>query len=123
MTSIDPRAHLLAAIRAQVASVGRSGPGATIEGAKPLASGSPGAATNVLAQRLRALDPLDADRPRRAVRLYLESELVREFGDAVLNDPSFLPMLEAVHAQMQEDPQIAAAAAALGQWLVEQHPP
>jgi hypothetical protein len=79
--------------------------------------------SSLLGQRLRAIDPGLPDRQQTALRLYIASELVREFGDGLLKDPSFSPMVEAVQAEMRQDPQIAAAAEALGRWLVEQHQP
>lgn len=124
MTTIDPGSRLLAAAREQAAALRRAP-------AKPSAATAPGAnaaplsggVSSVLAQRLRGIGPRDPDAPRTAVRLYLESELVREFGDGLLDDPAFSPMIDAVQAQMREDPQIAAAADALGRWLVQQHRP
>jgi hypothetical protein len=121
MTSIDPRSNLLAAAREQLASLRHSQKRAPAAASQTNASSRAGEVSSPLAQRLRALDPQDPDRPGTAVRLYFESELLREFGDDLLKDPAFSPMVDAVQAQMREDPQIAAAAEALGEWLVQQH--
>ena len=113
MTTIDPRIPLAAALQAQLAAVrerARAGqPGAT----KAPASNGP-----VLAQRLQAIAPQDPERRRKAVRIYLESELAREFGPALLNDPAFPQLLDAVQQQMQADGQTAAAVDALGDLLL-----
>jgi hypothetical protein len=52
------------------------------------------------------------------VRVVLEVELARTFGGAVLNDPAFPGMLDAVQEQMQADAQTAAAVHALGELLL-----
>lgn len=70
------------------------------------------------AHRIRGIDPADPDRRRKAVRIHLESELAREFGQALLNDPGLPQMLDAIEQQMQEDPQVAAAVHALGDLLL-----
>jgi hypothetical protein len=50
--------------------------------------------------------------------MFLESELLREFGGELLNDPQFATMVDAVHRQMREDPQLARAAEALADVLL-----
>jgi hypothetical protein len=72
----------------------------------------------IMAQRLAAIAPEDPERRQKAVRIYLESELAHEFGAAVLNDPAFPQMVDAVQQQMQEDAQTAAAVQALGDLLL-----
>jgi hypothetical protein len=69
-------------------------------------------------QRLAGIDRTDPERRRKAVRVYLEGELAREFGDGVLNDPAFPQMLDAVQQQMHGDAQVAAAVHALGGLLL-----
>ena len=71
-----------------------------------------------MAQRIAAIDADDPQRPRRAVRVYLEAELAREFGAVLLNDPDFPALLDAVQQRMDEDAQTAAAVVALGQLLL-----
>jgi hypothetical protein len=76
---------------------------------------------SVLAQRIRGLDPTDPERGTKAVRLFLEGELVKEFGDALLNDASFPELVDAVQKQMRDDREMAAAVDTLGAWLLERH--
>jgi hypothetical protein len=71
-----------------------------------------------MARRLEAIPAADPDRRRKAVRVYLECELAREFGAPLLNDPQFPQMLDAVQEQMQQDAQVAAAVHALGDLLL-----
>lgn len=115
MTTIDPRQQLAAALQAQVAALrqrkAEGGPSA----AKPQAARTDAAA---LAQRIRAIGADDPDRRQKAVRVYLESEFAREFGDALLTDPVFPQMVDAVQEQMAGDAQMQAAVHALGDMLL-----
>jgi hypothetical protein len=77
-----------------------------------------GAASAALVQRLRGIDPNDPQRQHTAVRMFLESELAREWGDAILNDPGFPQMMQSVQAQLTQDPQLAGSIDALGDWLI-----
>lgn len=116
MTGIDPSHRLDALLREQLARLRERGraakPGEAAVRQRDTQS------TQVLATRIAALDPADPDRMQKAVRLFLESELAREFGTAILNDPGFSGMLDAIQAQMNDDAQLAAATAALGELLV-----
>ena len=116
MTTIDPRATVLAALHARMSAV-RQGPRSRAgAGAMTQQVGQPAAA--VLAQRIAAIDRADPDRRRKAVRVVLEAELAREFGPALLNDPAFPVMLDAVQQHMDADVQAAAASRALGDLLL-----
>ena len=119
MTTIEPGQPLAAALRVQ-----RSG--LQERGATRVASGgagegtrrSPYAVSQAMAQRIAALAPEDPDRPRKAVRVYLEAELARTFGAGLLNDPGLPALLDAVQQRMQEDGQTASAVEALGRMLL-----
>ena len=115
MSLIDPRLPLASVLRAQLARVRER---ARTTGASAPA-GVADATAATLPQRIQAIDPADPDRRRKAVRIYLESELAREFGTGVLNDPAFPQMVDAVQQQMQEDAQTAAAVQALGDLLLD----
>lgn len=118
MTTVDPRSNLAALVREHLAAARQRT--VTRNTTTPAEAGASTAAATLLDTRIRALDAADPDRPRHAVRLYLESQLVQEFGPGLLNDPSFAPVVEAVQAQMQGDKETAAAVDALGAWLVSQ---
>lgn len=117
MTAVDPRQALLAAMQQQAARLRE-------RSALPRAtSTSPAhAATSLLAQRLRAIAPQDPQRHHKAARIHLESELAREFGADLVNDPAFTQMVDAVHEQMRQDPETAAALDAAGRLLLANPP-
>jgi hypothetical protein len=124
MAAIDPSDGLAAAARAQLAAarargVARSGqrPSAA-EGGRNACAVAP-----ALQRRIAAIPSEDPDRPRKAVRIYLESELAREFGAGLLNDPGFPALLEAVQQRMEEDEQTAGAVQALGRLLLAGNAP
>ena len=117
MSSIDPAQRLASAMRTQRVrerAAARAGAAVGSEGARRGAHGVSGG----MAQRIAAIDAQDPDRPRKAVRIYLEAELAREFGAALLNDPQFPSLLDAVQQRMDEDPQTAGAVEALGRLLL-----
>ena len=55
-------------------------------------------------QRIRALDADDERRHSKAVRIFLEGVLRREFGDAMINDPAFYALIDDVQLAMESDP-------------------
>lgn len=117
MTTIDPTGQLALAMQAQLAALrerGRArGPSSAHAGAVKDAR-----VANTAAQRIALISPDDEDRHRKAVRIFLQSELLREFGDGLLNDPQFGTMLDAVQEQMTQDAVTAAAVTALGEFLL-----
>jgi hypothetical protein len=54
-----------------------------------------------LARRVRAIDPADPDAGDKAMHVFLESVLLAEFGDHLINDPAFHQIVDAVHQQMR----------------------
>lgn len=116
VTTIDPRSPLAAALQAQLARVG--GRARAQAPAKAAGASQTARAGSSLAARVGAIGPHDPDRRRKAVRIYLESELAREFGAGLLIDPSLAQLLDAVQQHMQEDSETAAAVEALGELLL-----
>ena len=123
MSTIAPGQRLAAAVRQQL-------PGLQQRGAVRFGSSAPTAGTRrkpdvvspAMVQRIAALAPEDPERPHKAVRIYLEAELAREFGASMLNDPEFPALLEAVQHRLQEDAQTAGAVAALASLLLAGKP-
>lgn len=117
MNTIGPRPSAADALREQVAALrtqaARQGPAS---GAAAAADARGTAAT--LAGRIACLDPAHPDSRRQAVRLFLESRIAGEFGAALLTDPAFPRLLDAVQQQMQQDAQLAAAMETLGSELL-----
>lgn len=117
MTTIDPNQRIAAVLREQVAALRQRSSTPNAPGTRAdAASARP--ASEVMAQKIRAIAPADPDRRRKAVRVLLESEIAREFGAALLNDPAFPQMLDAVQQQMQDDAETAAAVLKLGDLLL-----
>ncbi|XQM37285.1 hypothetical protein DFLDMN_004169 [Cupriavidus sp. H19C3] len=115
MTQIDQASRLAAMIRAQVASLGgRRAGGLTSRKESTKKEGTPHAATeqdlaSVVARRVAAIDPNAPDRRRRAFRVFLETVLLAEFGEPLMNDARFQQLVEDVHRQMEAEPEVAAA--------------
>jgi hypothetical protein len=56
--------------------------------------------------RLRALDPDDPQWEQKAGKLFLESVLLAEFGDQLLEDPGFATLIDEVNYTLQSQPEI-----------------
>jgi len=63
----------------------------------------------VIARRIRAIDVQDPQRRRKAFRVFLESVLLAELGESMINDAGFYQLVEQVQEQMEADPALTAA--------------
>ena len=117
MTTIDPSSQVALALQSQVAAMKERGKTKGSAAQQTVATPH-GTVSGTLAHGVRAIAPDDPNRRQKAVRLFLQAELVREFGDALLNDPQFGTMLDAVQEQMARDEKTAAAVSALGELLL-----
>lgn len=111
MTSVANIRQIVATIRTQLA--GRAAKGGT----RPAGPAQPGtstarAPTDLFAhvgERVRAIDRDDPDRGRKAFRIFLESVLVSELDESLVNDPQFYRLVDDIQRQMEADPQVAAS--------------
>ena len=134
MTQIDASASLAAAIRRQVSSLARPvqtagvasqrGRAAARRPSDAQASGAPADLAALVARRVRAIDPDDPGRRRQAFRVFLESVLLAEFGEAqLINDPGFYRLVDDVQLQMEADADLAVAIDHAAVWLLDGSPP
>lgn len=106
--TIGPVQQIVAAIRAEMA--GRVQAGAPRRQADAKTARKPASRTgSLIAERVRALDPADPDRGRKAFRVFLESVLLAELGEELINDPGFYQLVDQVQRTMEDSPQISAA--------------
>jgi hypothetical protein len=118
MTSIDRTQHPMSDLRCPSVPEASAPTCTHIGPASGLLAGMAASAAAVAAQRIGSIEPTDPHRRQKAARIYLEAELIREFGSDLLNDPAFPQMLDAIQQQMQADAQTAAAVNALGDLLL-----
>ena len=112
MEGIDPASQLAALIRVQVAALRKRQGGARAAKAAESEPASTDAASDlsaVVARRIRAIAASDPERERKALRLFLETVLLAELGESLVNDPSFTVMVDHVQRQMESEPQLKAA--------------
>jgi hypothetical protein len=110
MTSINASAQIAALIRSQVASLRKpSGPATAKKQTKQGQLQEERDIAGLIAQRVLVIDPNDPQRERKAFRIFLESVLLAELGDELINDPAFYQMVEDVQLQMESDPELASA--------------
>lgn len=117
MSRIDNVQQIVATIRATMAE--RIKPGEHQARAAKTPSGTQARASSqvqqqqrmskLVGQRVKALDPDDPKRGRKAFRIFLESVLLSEFGEDLINDPGFYQMVDDVQTAMEQEPQIADA--------------
>jgi hypothetical protein len=77
---------------------------------------------DLISRRVQALDPADPQRGRKAFRIFLESVLLNELGEELINDNAFYLMVDQVQKTMEQDPRIGAAIAQAVASLLEQPP-
>lgn len=103
-----PVQQIVAAIRAEMAGRVPAGTPRKPTDAKP--ARRPQARTgSLIAERVRALDPADPERGRKAFRIFLESVLLAELGEELINDHAFYELVDRVQRTMEASPQIATA--------------
>jgi hypothetical protein len=113
---IDPAHQLAALIRVQVAALRKRQGGARSVAAAPASQEDLPA---VVAQRIRAIPQDDPNRERKAFRLFLETVLLSELGESLVNDPSFTVMVDHVQKQMESDPNLREASLAAARVLLK----
>lgn len=119
MTSVDASQRLALLLRSKLP--GFTGPapkGVAGANAAHASKNQAGDLAGVVAQRIQALGKDDPDRRRKAFRIFLESLLLERLGPNLVQDSSFVAMVDAVQGQMEADAELAGAAAALGELLV-----
>jgi hypothetical protein len=118
MTRIDPGPALTTWLQAEVVALGACprpvGRPQTRQVARDVATAA--------LQRIRSIPRDDPDRPRKALRVYLETTLLQAFGPQLALDAGFAQLLDAVQERMAADPQIAAVADRATALLCDQAP-
>jgi hypothetical protein len=111
MTSISSVQQLVAVIRDQLSSRAPSASVGKGNHSAKAPAGSPGRenALESAAQRVRSIGKDDPDRGRKALRIFLESVLLAELDEGLMNDPEFHRMVDEVQRQMESDPGLAAS--------------
>jgi hypothetical protein len=111
--AVDPANQLAAMIRVQVSQLRKRPGGARTNSSPPRKSTASAQAPSdlaaVVAQRIRAIPRDDPERERKAFRLFLETVLLSELGETLVNDPQFAVMVDHVQEKMESDPQLKQA--------------
>ena len=84
----------------------------------PAARSKSGSLSKLIVKRIGALRHDDAERGRKAFRIFLESVLLNELGENLINDPRFYQMVDDIQHQMESNPDLAGTLGeAIGQLL------
>ena len=123
MTTIDPSHRFAAVLGGGAAALRQTAQraDARLRSAAPGEAGKPELSA-LVALRVRSIATDDPQRRRKALRVFLESALVQEFGAQASTDPLFQQMVDAVQAQMSADPELGASCEKLLDLLLAQKP-
>lgn len=86
-----------------------SAKGATTRAGSAPSAQQPGRAEALrqrVAERLRAVDAADPQRHRKQRRIFIESVLSMEFGEALHNDPKTLELIERIEQAIEARPEL-----------------
>ena len=123
MTSIGNVQQIVAVIRQQLATRAAPFEAKLRRGEGTGAAASKSAPKDIAAligQRIRAIDRDDPNRGRKTFRVFLESILLSEFGEELINDPQFFRVVDDVQHQMETDPATQGSVSVAIQELVRQ---
>ena len=119
MSGINPVDQLAQLIRQQLAARStQTRKRAEISGAGPSTTATQRSVRDLVAVRVAALDPDDPQNERIAFRIFLETVLLDELGDQLMDDPAFYQMVTDIHAHMENDPHLAPALLRAGRYLL-----
>ncbi len=120
MTRIDAASQLNAIVRAQLESTRRerAGSSARQRDSKEVQK-SPDSEQPMLRQ-IRAIPADDPERRSKALRIFMEAVLTKEFGARLQVDPGFPHLLDQVIGQMQDDPGLKNACSIAVDSLLQQ---
>lgn len=113
MSTIDATQGLAALMRERVRALRTAGTAPTANPSVAVQTRQIPDLRRAVALRVQALSPDDPERRRKALRIYLESTLLRGLGLDLAHDPRFADMLDAVQGQMEADEALSAAAGRL----------
>jgi hypothetical protein len=113
-------------MRVQIASLRQNaGPPKSVQ--RQAAAGAASAQQNnaadlaaVTAERIKAIRADDPEKNRKALRIFLESVLLGEFGMDLIEDPEFARMVDHVQHQLESEPELARSADQAAELLLQQ---
>ncbi len=122
MTSISPVAQIVRAIRSEIAGALRGAPQPRPGRAQAREAGASTRMRTLIATRVKALDPADPDRRRKAFRIFLESVLLAELGENLINDAQFYELVQRVQETMEAEPALAESIGRAADMLLDEAP-
>ena len=113
MQPIDSVAQVMQVLRRQMAENLQRMRGSSKVTAMPVAGGSAVSAAAPLRQTVaRRIKAIDADDPRyhdKVTALFVESVLLAEFGEGLVNDPEFRDLAQQVQSAMLADAELQSS--------------
>jgi hypothetical protein len=118
MDPINNVGHLVEVLRKQLAeSQKNSGAtfktGATSNAAKNIGRPSVEDLQKKIREKLNRIDINDPKSRQKSVQVFLESVLLWEFGERLMDDPKFYALLNDVQTSMESDPEVSESLSTL----------
>jgi hypothetical protein len=123
MTSVGPTSQLISIIREQLNSAQslRFSKRTHTTNNMPRSTQSAQGLFEMTAKRIRTIDRDDPFRKRKAFKFFLESVLLGELGEEMINDPAFYQLVEQVQRTMESDDVLSAQIEEAGEVLLQLH--
>ncbi|MGC3963609.1 MAG: hypothetical protein QM803_09860 [Rhodocyclaceae bacterium] len=111
MTTLSPADLLVTRLQNYLSSGPLARSGKTAKGTQTTAGDAFGTeqaaredtSEQLLARRIDAIEATDPDRRRKIFRAFLETTLLAEFGQHIINDPAFYSLVSKVEDTMSDD--------------------
>jgi hypothetical protein len=105
---VDAIGQLVTLIRAQLSARPDKTPftPATAHARKQAPAAKPSSLEALIQRRIKSIDRDDPKRGRKAFRVFLESVLLAQFGEQLINDPQFYQIVDDVQSAMERDPEV-----------------
>jgi hypothetical protein len=123
MTSVGPTSQLISIIREQLNSAQslRFSKQTHTANNSALSTQSAQGLFEMTAKRIRTIDRNDPFRKRKAFKFFLESVLLGELGEEMINDPAIYQLVEQVQRTMESDDVLSAQIEEAGEVLLQLH--
>lgn len=72
-------------------------------------------------KRIKFIEPTDPDRRRKAFRIFIESVLLLELGDELINDPKFYELVNEVELRMRDEAALVQSIEDAADMLLRMH--
>jgi hypothetical protein len=122
VSPVNPVSQIVAAIRAQLSAQPEQASARQAIGRQKLSRFGSSAPQphieSLVREKIKRIDRNDPNRGKKAFRIFLETILLSQFGEGLINEPSFYQMVDNIQFAMETDSEINEAIVAAVQHLL-----